>query len=131
MLEQASAPGEAVGLLLPNINGTIVAFFGLQSTGRVPAMLNYTAGLANLKAACTAAQLKTIVTARAFVAQAKLGEVVEGLEAEGLKILYLEDIAGGIGAGAKLRALLSFVLGKRRSALDHRAEAGADTANKV
>ena len=51
-------------------------FFALQALGRVPAMLNYTAGLANLKAACTAAEIRTIVTARAFVDQAKLGDVV-------------------------------------------------------
>jgi acyl-[acyl-carrier-protein]-phospholipid O-acyltransferase/long-chain-fatty-acid--[acyl-carrier-protein] ligase len=116
VLERASRPGEAVGLLLPNINGTIVAFFALQATGRVPAMLNYTSGLANLKAACTAAELKTIVTARAFVAQGKLDAVVEGLAGEGIRILYLEDVAAGIGFGAKLRALVArrFVAGAYR-----------------
>jgi acyl-[acyl-carrier-protein]-phospholipid O-acyltransferase/long-chain-fatty-acid--[acyl-carrier-protein] ligase len=106
-LARKSAPGEAVGVLLPNVAGVAVTFFALQARGRVPAMLNYTAGLANLKAACTAARIGTIVTARAFVDQAKLGEVVAGLEAEGLSIRYLEDIGAGIGAGAKLRALLA------------------------
>jgi acyl-[acyl-carrier-protein]-phospholipid O-acyltransferase/long-chain-fatty-acid--[acyl-carrier-protein] ligase len=115
VIERASRPGEAIGLLLPNINGTILAFFGLQATGRVPAMLNYTAGLANLKAACSAAELRTIVTARAFLAQAKLEAVVAGLEGEGLRILCLEDIAAGIGFGAKLRALL----GRRFAARNH------------
>jgi acyl-[acyl-carrier-protein]-phospholipid O-acyltransferase/long-chain-fatty-acid--[acyl-carrier-protein] ligase len=98
---------EAVGLLLPNVGGVVASFFALQAYGRVPAMLNYTAGLANLKAACTAAQIGTIVTARAFVAQAKLGPVIEGLEADGMAVLYLEDIGAGIGRWAKLRALLA------------------------
>jgi acyl-[acyl-carrier-protein]-phospholipid O-acyltransferase/long-chain-fatty-acid--[acyl-carrier-protein] ligase len=62
-----TAQGEAVGLLLPNVSGVAVSFFALQGLGRVPAMLNYTAGLANLKAACTAAEVRTIITARAFV----------------------------------------------------------------
>jgi acyl-[acyl-carrier-protein]-phospholipid O-acyltransferase/long-chain-fatty-acid--[acyl-carrier-protein] ligase len=106
-LARKSEPGEAIGVLLPNVAGVAVTFFALQALGRVPAMLNYTAGLANLKAACTAARIRTIVTARAFVEQAKLGEVVAGLEAEGLSIRYLEDIGAGIGAGAKLRALLA------------------------
>jgi len=106
-LARACAPGEAVGVLLPNVAGVAVTFFALQARGRVPAMLNYTAGLANLKAACTAARIRTVVTARAFVDQAKLGEVVAGLESDGLSIRYLEDIGAEIGAGAKLRALFA------------------------
>jgi acyl-[acyl-carrier-protein]-phospholipid O-acyltransferase/long-chain-fatty-acid--[acyl-carrier-protein] ligase len=106
-LAAASRQGEAVGVLLPNVAAVVATFFALQAHGRVPAMLNYTAGLTNLKAACTAAQIRTIVTARAFVDQAKLGEVVAALEAEGLTILWLEDIGATIGAGAKLRALIA------------------------
>jgi acyl-[acyl-carrier-protein]-phospholipid O-acyltransferase/long-chain-fatty-acid--[acyl-carrier-protein] ligase len=106
-LARLAGPGEAVGVLLPNVAGVAVTFFALQARGRVPAMLNYTAGLANLKAACTAARVRTIVTARAFVDQAKLGEVAAGLEAEGISVRYLEDIGAAIGPSAKLRAWLS------------------------
>jgi acyl-[acyl-carrier-protein]-phospholipid O-acyltransferase/long-chain-fatty-acid--[acyl-carrier-protein] ligase len=98
--------GEAVGVLLPNVNGVVATFFALQATGRVPAMLNYTAGLANLRAACVAAEVRTIVTARTFVEQAKLSEVVNALAAD-RRILFLEDIAGTIGTDARLRALLA------------------------
>jgi acyl-[acyl-carrier-protein]-phospholipid O-acyltransferase/long-chain-fatty-acid--[acyl-carrier-protein] ligase len=107
VLNASTAQGEAVGVMLPNVSAVAAVFFALQSGGRVPAMLNYTAGLANLKAACTAAQLKTIVTARAFVTQAKLGDIVAGLEGEGVSILYLEDIAQQIGTRAKLRAAIA------------------------
>jgi acyl-[acyl-carrier-protein]-phospholipid O-acyltransferase/long-chain-fatty-acid--[acyl-carrier-protein] ligase len=106
-LAAASRQGEAVGVLLPNVAAVVATFFALQAHGRVPAMLNYTAGLTNLKAACTAAQIRTIVTARAFVDQAKLGDIVAALEAEGLTILWLEDIGSTIGTGAKLRALIA------------------------
>lgn len=106
-LAAASRQEEAVGVLLPNVSAVVATFFALQAHGRVPAMLNYTAGLTNLKAACTAAQIRTIVTARAFVDQAKLGDVVAALEAEGLTILWLEDIGATIGTGAKLRALIA------------------------
>ena len=37
-------PGERVGVLLPNVNAAAVAFFALQAFGRVPAMLNFSAG---------------------------------------------------------------------------------------
>ncbi|BBD98792.1 acyl-[ACP]--phospholipid O-acyltransferase [Sphingobium amiense] len=106
-LAAASRRGEAVGVLLPNVAAVVATFFALQAHGRVPAMLNYTAGLASLKAACTAAQIRTIVTARAFVDQAKLGEIVAALAGEGLNILWLEDIGATIGTGAKLRALIA------------------------
>ena len=39
-----SPPGETVGVLLPNANGAAVTFMALQAAGRVPAMLNFTAG---------------------------------------------------------------------------------------
>jgi acyl-[acyl-carrier-protein]-phospholipid O-acyltransferase / long-chain-fatty-acid--[acyl-carrier-protein] ligase len=97
--------GEAVGVLLPNVNGVVATFFALQSSGRVPAMLNYTAGAASLKAACTAAQITTIVTARAFVEQGKLGDLIATLEADGQRVVWLEDLAARIGTFAKLRAL--------------------------
>lgn len=99
--------GEAVGVLLPNVAGVVATFFALQRIGRVPAMLNYTAGLTNLKAACQAAEVKTIITARAFIAQGKLEPIVEGLEADGRTFLYLEDVAKSLGAVAKLRALIA------------------------
>lgn len=106
-LAATTQPSEAVGVLLPNVSAVAATFFALQGIGRVPAMLNYTAGLANLKAACTAAQVRTIVTARAFVQQAKLGEVVDGLAADGLRIILLEDLGASIGTFAKLRALIA------------------------
>ena len=106
-LKRSTQQGEAVGVLLPNVAGVAVAFFALQAGGRIPAMLNFTAGLANLKAACTAAQIRTIITARAFVDQGKLGDVVGALEAEGIAFLWLEDLAAGIGTSAKLRGLFA------------------------
>ncbi|WP_243455723.1 acyl-[ACP]--phospholipid O-acyltransferase [Sphingosinicella sp. BN140058] len=106
-LAAGTARHEAVGVLLPNVSAVVVTFFGLHAFGRVPAMLNYTAGLNNLKSACTAAEIRTIVTARAFVEQAKLSDVLAGLAADGKTIVYLEDLGARIGAFAKLRALVA------------------------
>jgi len=106
-LAAMTRPGEAVGVLLPNVNAVVAGFFALQAIGRVPAMLNYTAGLSNLQAACTAAQIRTILTARAFVVQAKLADTIAGLEAAGLQVRYLEDIGAGITPIGKLRALIA------------------------
>ena len=43
-LAAETKPGERVGVLLPNANGTVVTFMALQAFGRVPAMLNFSAG---------------------------------------------------------------------------------------
>ena len=109
-LAPLSAPGEAVGVLMPNANATMALVLGLMSSGRVPAMLNFTAGPANLLNACRAAQVRTIITSRAFIARGQLERLVEGLEtgAPGVqpKLIYLEDVRDGIGLAAKVRGML-------------------------
>ncbi|AMJ60449.1 AMP-binding protein [Bosea sp. PAMC 26642] len=82
---------EHVGLLLPNVQAMAVTLFGLSAFGRVPALLNFTAGVKNLRAAAELSQLKTIVTSRRFVDQAKLEDELEAL-GEGRRVIYLEDI---------------------------------------
>lgn len=117
-LAAISAPGEAVALLLPNAAATMVAFFALQAHARVPAMLNFAAGADNMAAACEAAQVKTIVTARRFIERAKLDGVVARL-ARDRRVVYLEDLRAGLSLGEKLRAKLSTRLARRW----HRAHA--------
>jgi acyl-[acyl-carrier-protein]-phospholipid O-acyltransferase / long-chain-fatty-acid--[acyl-carrier-protein] ligase len=107
VLKRGTVVGEAVGVMLPNVNPAVATFFALQSTGRVPAMLNYSAGPAHLEAACDTTEIQTIITARAFVAQARLEGGVTRLEASGRRILWLEDLAREISPAAKLAALLA------------------------
>jgi acyl-[acyl-carrier-protein]-phospholipid O-acyltransferase/long-chain-fatty-acid--[acyl-carrier-protein] ligase len=126
-LAYRTRPGENVGLLLPNVTGVALAFFGLQAEGRVPAMLNFTAGQANLLSACATACIRTVVTAHAFVEQAKLEPIIAALEADGRRILYLEDVAAEIGTGAKIAKLLL----KRGAAARHRARRIAPDAPAV
>jgi acyl-[acyl-carrier-protein]-phospholipid O-acyltransferase/long-chain-fatty-acid--[acyl-carrier-protein] ligase len=99
-----SAPGENVGVLLPNANAVAVTFFALQSAGRVAAMLNYTAGLSNVQSACRAAQVRTILTSRGFIEKANLGALAAELE-KTLELVYLEDVAKSVGIGDKLRGM--------------------------
>ncbi|KAF0232031.1 MAG: acyl-acyl-carrier-protein-phospholipid [Beijerinckiaceae bacterium] len=101
----AFAPkGGRVGLLLPNVNGMAVSLFGLWFEGRVPVMLNFTAGLKNLRSACRTAELTTVITSRRFIDTAKLDEVVAGL-GEICRIVYLEDVRKTIGTREKLIGL--------------------------
>ena len=105
VLAKRTSAGERVGVMLPTSRAAIVTFFALQAESRVPAMLNFSTGPAAAKAACTAAQVRVIVTARRFIEQAKLEPLVAAL-AESTTIVYLEDIRGEIGIVAKLSALV-------------------------
>lgn len=97
--------GDAIGVLLPNANGVAVTFFALQQAARVPAMLNYTAGPANIRAACEAARVHHVLTSRAFIEKAALETVVQEI-AKVTRIHYLEDIRAQITTSEKIRGLL-------------------------
>ena len=103
-----SAPGEAIGILLPNANGAIVAFFAVQSGGRVAAMLNYTAGAANILSALATAKIRTVISSRAFIEKAELDDLAAAIELSGTKIIWLEDVRGVITTQEKLIGALSW-----------------------
>ena len=105
-LRPLAPEGAAVGVLLPNSAGVAVTFFALQAIGRVPAMLNFTAGPKNIAAACTAASVGTVLTSRAFVEKARLGEVVASLETIA-RVVYLEDVRATITRADKIAGVLA------------------------
>lgn len=81
----------SIGILLPNANASIISVFAVMSAGRIPAMLNFTAGAANIASGCLGAQIKTIVTSRAFIEKGKMLSLIESLKGK-VSIVYLEDI---------------------------------------
>ncbi|MCL1941599.1 MAG: AMP-binding protein [Synergistaceae bacterium] len=95
--------GENVGLLLPGSIATVALSLGLSREGRVPAMLNYTAGAKNILACAGAALIKTVVTSRRFVEMGKFGLLIDALRDGGLNVVWLEDHAK-LGALAKFGA---------------------------
>jgi acyl-[acyl-carrier-protein]-phospholipid O-acyltransferase/long-chain-fatty-acid--[acyl-carrier-protein] ligase len=100
------APGEAVGLLIPNANGAGVALLALSSAGCVPAMLNFTAGATNILAGLKAARVRSVVTSRAFIEKGRLEKLAAALEAD-VELIYLEDLRDSVTQNDKLRALLT------------------------
>ncbi|HEX2655071.1 MAG TPA: acyl-[ACP]--phospholipid O-acyltransferase [Xanthobacteraceae bacterium] len=100
-----AAEGKSVGVMLPNSNGAAVTIMALMSAGRVPAMINFTAGPSNILAACKAAEVDTIITARAFIEKGKLTQLIEQIGPT-IKIIYLEDVRATIGFADKIKGLL-------------------------
>ena len=122
-LAARSAVGERVGVMLPSANGAVVTLFALQAFGRVPAMLNFSAGAEAMLAACRVAQVKTVLSSRVFIERAKLGPVVDRMT--GVDIVWLEDVRAGLTRLDKLRGLWD---ARRARALPGAALAGDSPA---
>src|SRR5690606_18210085 len=88
--------GERVGVMLPSSAGGVVTFFALHAFGRTPTMLNFTAGIRNLKAACELAGVKTVLTSHRFIEQGKLHDLIDALEPI-CAVTYLEDVRNTVG----------------------------------
>ena len=108
VLARETRRSEVVGVLLPNVTGMAVVLLGLNAFGRVPALLNFSAGLKNLKSAIQTGAIRRVVTSRRFVKLSKLDDAVAALAdlevAPGRKlaITYLEDVRKTIGVKDKL-----------------------------
>jgi len=114
---------ETVGVMMPTGAPGAIAVLALSAYGRIPAMLNFTAGARNLKAACALAGIRTIVTARAFIERAGL-EMVASALAEQAMLVHLEDVREGLGLRNKAMALVgAYAPGLIRGARDPRETA--------
>lgn len=124
-IEKHTAPGERVGIMLPNVTGLAAVFFGVQGIGRVPAMLNFSTGLKNLLAACRTARLETVITSHKFIDEGGFQDLIDGLS-EHVQILWTEDLRASITKLDKVRGLLGAKLARKR--FERRRVAPSDTA---
>lgn len=102
-------PGERVGVMLPASSAAVVTFFALHAFGRTPTMLNFTAGIRNLKAACELAGVKRVLTSHRFIEQGKLHDLIDALEPLAA-VTYLEEVRGKVGLSDKLFAAAAAAL---------------------
>lgn len=109
-LSRQTQKGEFVGILLPNALSTVVTFFALQAYGRVPAMLNFSTGAHSLCSSCQTAQLRRVITARKFIEAANLQHLVDALQAQAIRVEYLEEIAASITRWDKFKGLVASLL---------------------
>jgi acyl-[acyl-carrier-protein]-phospholipid O-acyltransferase/long-chain-fatty-acid--[acyl-carrier-protein] ligase len=100
MAGRIGTSGEIVGVLMPNLSTTACLLLGMSAAGRVPAMLNYTAGAEALRGACVAAGIHTVITSRRFIEAARLYPVLDALCNQ--QILFVEDLRGEFGLFDKL-----------------------------
>ncbi len=104
----ALAPiGGNIGVMLPNSAGVAVVITALWGIGRVPAMINFSAGLLSIRAACTAAEIKVILTSRTFIEKGRMDKLVDDLAGGGIKFVFLEDVRTTITPLDKIKGLIA------------------------
>lgn len=106
-LANLTKKGEAVGILMPNVNATVVAFFGLQAFSRVAALINFSTGAKNVVLACQTAVINIVCTSRTFIDTAKLQGMIAALQENNVKIIYLEDLKSQVTIFDKLYGMLA------------------------
>ena len=102
-----------VGVMLPNATASVATFFALQAMGRVAAMINFTAGPAQVVSACRSCMLKHVISSRRFIEMAKLAVVEEALISNGVQIVYLEDLQDKVRLTDKLYGLMARISPER------------------
>ena len=102
-LKDGTKRGEAVGVLLPTGIGSVIAVLALTAYGRVPAMLNFTAGEQGIRTALTMAKVKRVVTAHRFIEVGKF-EALEAWLKGAAKLIYLEEVREKLSLFDKLTA---------------------------
>ncbi len=116
-------PGERVGVMLPASSAAVVTFFALHAFGRTPTMLNFTAGLRNIRAACELAGVKRVLTSHRFIEQGKLHDITDALE-QIAAVTYLEDVRATIGLADRLFAAAAGAMPKAFRAPSKPSDAG-------
>ncbi len=86
----AEIPAPNVGVLLPASVAADSVFFALHLAGKLPVMLNWTTGPANLAHAARIMGLTHVITSKRFVDRT-------GIAVEGTQYVHLEDLRKGIG----------------------------------
>ncbi|MBI1374204.1 MAG: MFS transporter [Phycisphaera sp.] len=89
-----------VGVMLPPSVASATTNIAAAIAGRTSVNLNFTAGQSALASAAKQAELRTVVTSRAFLEKAKI-ELPDNVTP-----IYLEDVKPRVGGAAKLTALL-------------------------
>jgi long-chain-fatty-acid--[acyl-carrier-protein] ligase len=95
----ARLPAANVGLMLPASVVSDAAFLGMHLVGKLPVLLNWTTGPANLAHAARVMNLTHVVTSRAFLNRS-------GVRVEGVETILVEDLRKSVSRLELLRTFL-------------------------
>ncbi len=95
---------DRVGIMLPASVSAVVAYLAVLFSGKVPVMVNWTAGTGQAGYCLEQCGVSHVISARAFTGRLQ----GQGFDADelGVSWLHLDELAGRIGRGRKLAAWL-------------------------
>lgn len=96
-LARIDAPN--VGVLLPSSAAADLIFLACHLAGKLPVILNWTTGRANLNHAVELMQLTHVLTSKRFIDRT-------GIEIDGVEMVFLEDLRQQVGKLEKLSTAL-------------------------
>lgn len=105
-LNEISKDSNKIGILLPNGLPNLVSFFALSAYGKIPAMLNFSSGAANIINACKTSQINQIISSKIFLEKYKISNLLDELNRNRIELLYLEDIKSQISTQDKMAGSL-------------------------
>ncbi|MGA3181234.1 MAG: AMP-binding protein [Verrucomicrobiota bacterium] len=108
---RAQWPGDnraRIGVLLPTSVAMPLTLFSLWAAEKIPAILNFSTGIATMLACAQLAGLKQIITSKAFLERARLN--VQPMIDAGIEFIYLEEVRAKIPRRRKLQSLLRVCL---------------------
>lgn len=93
-------PGDYIGILLPASVGATILILAVQLAGKIPLMINWTAGPRHLESVIKLSNVQVVLSSWAFL------DRLDNIELDGLedRLVMLEDARREIGLFDKLRA---------------------------
>lgn len=113
LIQKACPKDKVMGVMIPTSNTCALTVMGLHAMGKVPAMINFTSGVKSIVATCKTVGIETVITAKKVVLLAKLEPVVEELQKNDVKILYLEDVKPLLKTWDKVMGVLGALCPKK------------------
>ncbi len=98
----AALEGDYIGIMLPASPAAGMLYFAVLAAGKIPVMVNWTAGVRNIAHSLELLGVKHVLTAGALLR--KLESQNAGLDALNERFVLLEQVAKRIGWGRKLAA---------------------------
>lgn len=93
--------GENIGIMLPASVGASLSLISMMIAGRIPVMLNWTAGRKNINHAINGGRVDKIITSRAFIDMLE-----DDFDYLLDRFIFLEDVKSSISIRSKIQGLM-------------------------
>jgi len=106
LIKQDTEELSYLGLMLPNVVDSMVAFYAMQACNRKPVMIDGMSGVDNVITLCKKVAIKTMYTSRKFVEKSSLHEVITQILLDKINIIYIEDLKTRLNLYLKIKNII-------------------------